>query len=118
MASRKPVPFRPWETTKENGIEKRYIRRGDTQMMNPAFLQLSASAKELYIYMKLESAGKMEFEFPKKKYLKFTTAPTFEKAKKELINAGFLEVEADRHHQFKTTIYKFSCKWREAQAIQ
>lgn len=112
MARKKPTPFKPWETMKDNGIENRYIRMGDTQMLHPAFLHLSASAKELYLYMKLESAGKLIFEMPKSKYLKFMTNPTFERAKKELISAGFLEIEADRRHQFKATQYRFSVKWK------
>ena len=77
MARQKKTPFAPWETTASDGIEKRYTRLGNTLLYAPAFLQLSANAKQAYLYMKIESAGKREFTMPRSKQIRFTNKDSF-----------------------------------------
>lgn len=83
MAKQKKTPFAPWETTTSDGIEKRYTRFGNTLLYSPAFLRLSPNAKQAYLYMKIESAGKKEFIMPRQKQIRFTNKDSFLRAKNE-----------------------------------
>ena len=107
------VPFESYETKTVDGIENRYVRFGNSLLMDYNFKSLSNSAKVIYMYMKIESAGNQIFEFPYKKYSSIVTKPTFSKAKDELIKKGFIEIESDRKNICKSTIYKFSENWKE-----
>lgn len=44
MARNKVTPFEQWETTKADGIEKRYFRLGATLMASEKMRSLSPSA--------------------------------------------------------------------------
>lgn len=63
MARRKPTPFPPWQTEKPDGIEKRYIRLGNSQMLHPAMLSLSDKAFRIYVQMLLEAGGQRNLNF-------------------------------------------------------
>ena len=67
LARNKKTPFAVWETMRYDGIEKRYIRMGNSQMLHPVVFNLSHSAYRVYTCMKLESGGRIAFEFPKSK---------------------------------------------------
>ena len=41
MARQKKTPFPAWQTCKTDGIENRYIRLGNSQLLHPALLNLS-----------------------------------------------------------------------------
>ena len=112
MARHKKTPFAVWETTQYDGIEKRYIRMGNSQMLHPAVFNLSHSAYRLYTYMKLESSGKMVFEFPKSKWRAFLSAGGFQKAKKELCSAGFIDEIENNANLRKPNLYRFSQRWK------
>ncbi len=111
MGRKSKTPFKPWETTKENGLEDRFIRLGNSQMLHPVYKSLSSSAKEIYQYMKLESGGYLDFEFPASKYLDLMSKHTFLKAKAELIEKGFIEELQNNRFIRKPNIYRFSAKW-------
>jgi len=115
MANRTKTLFLIWETTKPDGIEKRYIRMGNSQMLHPAILALSHSAFRVYTYMKLESGGGMEFKFPKSKWKKFISPEGFQSAKKELCEKGFIEVVASNANLRKPSVYRFSTAWKDHQ---
>lgn len=110
--SRKKKPLSPWVTAKDDGIETRFIQIGNSFLLHPAWLNLSAGAKVLYIHMSLESGGKIEFKMPHKVYSKFTTRPTFQKAKNELIKAGFIEVKKCGANTRTENIYRFCFEWK------
>lgn len=113
MARQKKTPFAPWETTTSDGIEKRYTRFGNTLLYSPAFLRLSANAKQTYLYMKIESAGKREFTMPRQKQLRFTNKNSFIRAKEELERAGFIETVQNNANLRKPNVYRFSERWKE-----
>lgn len=109
---KKKTPFKDWETKTSDGTEKRYIRMGVTQMADKAIKDLTPSAFKVYCYMKLESAGKIEFIFPRSKYRDFLSAGGFNSAKKELIELGFIEEVENNKHRCKANIYRFSTAWK------
>lgn len=113
MARKKKTPFAPWETRTSDGIEKRYIRLGNTLLYSSAFLQLSAKAKETYIYMRIESAGKREFTMPHSKYIQFSKKDSFLRARDELEKAGFIETLQHNANLRKPNVYCFSERWKE-----
>ena len=109
----KKTPFSPWETKKNDGIEKRYIRLGASQMASEPMRALSNSAFKIYCYMRLESGGKKEFTFPHQKYQSYMSKPTFFDAQKELVEKGFIDVIQRNKNVRKANVYAFSERWKE-----
>jgi len=112
MGKGKKTPFREWETTKKDGLERRYIRMGDTRMLHPSFQNLSHIARSVYIYMKLESGGKQIFEYPYSKYKKIVSKQGFQDAVKVLVESGFIEIVEKNGNLRKPNIYRFSPRWQ------
>ena len=112
MARTKRVPFAPWETRYANGIEKRFIRLGATQMASEAMRKLSSSAFRIYISMRLESGGHREFTFPHTKYAAFMSKPTFFRVLKELEEAGFIDIVSRNKNLRISNEYRFSERWK------
>lgn len=115
MAQNKKTPFPPWQTDKPGGIEARYIRLGNSQLVSEAMLKLTHSAHRVYIYMLLESGGKPMFEFPHCKFSKIVSNGGFQKALAELVEAGFIIVEQNNGNVRKANIYRFSEAWKSTQ---
>lgn len=112
MARTKKVPFAPWESKNASGIEKRYIRLGDTLLCSAAARGLSPSAFKALIYMKIEAAGKKNFQFPCHKYIDFMSKPTFYKAIKELEEVGFIDIISRNKNLRIPNEYAFSSRWQ------
>ncbi len=112
MARQKKTPFQPWLSRQPDGIEKRYIRLGNSQLLHPAMLNLGKAAFKIYVYMLLESGGKVEFELPRAKYKKIVAPATFQKAVEELSEAGFIEVVQRNANIQKPNKYRFSSGWK------
>ncbi len=113
MARTKKVPFQPWESKADNGVEKRYIRLGNSQMVSEAMRGLSPSAFKIYCYMRIESAGKQEFRFPHCKYQSYMSKPTFFRARDELVTQGFIEIFQNNRNRRQANVYRFSEKWKQ-----
>lgn len=113
MPRTKKIPFKPWQTCKENGIEERYIRLGNSQLLHKATKDLSDKAFKIYAYMLLEAGGKMEFEFPQQKWSKISSKDAFHRAKAELIEKGFITLKQSNANLRKPNIYAFSEGWKE-----
>ena len=111
MSRGKKTPFAVWETTKTDGIEERYIRNGNSFMLHEATLSLSHAAFRVYQYMKLESGGKMVFEFPYSKYKRIVSKDGFQSSLKELVEKGFIDIKERRANLRKPNIYSFSTRW-------
>lgn len=114
MSKYKKTPFAPWETTKENGIEERFIRMGNSMLLHTSVRELSHTAFRVYTYMKLESAGKPEFTFPKTKWKGYISPNGFQKAKEQLCLSGFIEEVQNNANLRKPNVYRFSSKWKNA----
>lgn len=109
---RKLTPFAPWETTKANGEEKRFIRMGNTQLLHISTRSLNHASFMVYVYMKLESGGQRQFLFPKSKWKSFISPGGFQKAKKELVAAGLIKVLECNANLRKANVYCFSEDWK------
>lgn len=112
MARTKKTPFPPWQTKKPDGIEKRYVRLGNSLLLDANCMALSGNAFRLYVYSLLEAEGKIEFEMPHRKYIKLMTKPTFIKSRDELIEKGFIEVAQNNANLRKANVYRFSDQWK------
>lgn len=112
MAKHKITPFEPWETKNANGVEKRYFRMGATLMASEQMRSLSSSAFKIYCYMRIESGGNRSFKFPHVKYRSYMSKPTFQKAKQELIDKGFIDVVRNNKNLRMANIYAFSERWK------
>lgn len=113
MPRQKKTPFPPWQTMKENGIEERYIRLGNSQLLHSATMELGDKAFKLYVYMLLESGGKREFTFPRSKYRKLAGNTVFQNAKEELLQKGFIVLKQNNANLRKPNIYEFSEEWKK-----
>lgn len=112
MPRKKITPFEAWETKNDNGVEKRYFRMGASLMASEAMRNLSPSAFKVYCYMRIESAGNRSFKFPHAKYRSYMSKPTFQKAKQELVNKGFIDVIQNNKNLRQANIYAFSDRWK------
>lgn len=115
MARTKKTPFPPWQTKKPDGIEKRFVRLGNSLLLDAACMGLSGNAFRLYVYALLEAEGKIEFEMPRHKYINLMTQPTFIKSRDELIKKGFMEVAQNNANLRKANVYRFSDQWKSTQ---
>ena len=113
MSRRKITPFAQWETLNSDGIEKRYIRIANTQLVSTAMRSLSNSAFRIYTNMRMESGGNITFTFPYSKYKSYMTRPTFEKAVNDLADAGFIEVVQRNANLRKANVYRFCAGWKQ-----
>lgn len=110
---KKKTPFPSWTTKTSNGIERRYIRVGNSLMYSKVYQKLSNSAKVIYSYMLLESNGQRELEFSASSYEGFMSKNTFLKARNELIEQGFIEIKQNNANIRKANVYAFSEAWKE-----
>lgn len=88
MARQKKTPFPSWQTKTADGIEARYIRLGNSQLLDDTLQSLSHLSFRVYCNMLLESGGGREFEFPYSKYKKYCSKDGFRKALAELEDKG------------------------------
>lgn len=113
MARTKKTPFPQWQTKKPNGIEIRYIRIGNSQLVSEAMQSLNHAAFRIYVYMLLESAGHREFEFPYSKYKSYCSKGGFQKAVAELEEKGFVQVTQHNKNLRTKNVYQFSDEWKK-----
>ena len=112
MPRKRKTPFSSWQTTKGDGIEERYIRLGNSQLLHPAFVNLGDKAIRVYINMLLESGGKKEFTFPYNKYKDYVSKAGFQAVKAELIEKGFIREKQNNSNLRKPNIYEFVEDWK------
>lgn len=113
MARYKKTPFPPWQTRTDDGIEKRYVRLGNSQLLDEAFKRenLSHAAFRIYVNMLLEAGGKREFTFSHRKYSRIVSDGGFQSAKNELIEKGLIEVA--EAYRTRSNVYRFSEGWKQ-----
>lgn len=72
------------------------------------FMKMSCGAQMLYIFMKIEAAGKIQYEFTQSCAKAYKIAPSsFDRYKKELIDNGFIEVYISGKSERQPNVYKF-----------
>lgn len=112
MARTKKTPFPAWQTCKPDGVEQRYIRLGNSQLMHPTVKKLSPTAYRIYTYMLLESGGSRTFTYPYSKYKDIVSKGGFQAIKDELIKAGLIKEVQNNANLRKPNIYEFSDDWK------
>jgi len=90
------------------------MRLSNSQMLDVKMRGLSGNAFMVYAYMKLEAGGSVVFEFPRSKYISMIAENTFQRAKAELLEAGFIEVEENNANLRRPNKYRFSAHWKDA----
>ena len=78
---------------------------------NERFLSVSNTAKIIYLLMILECNGnsRTTCKYPHSRYIRICTKQTFIKAKRELIENGFIE---EIHFPKRASIYKLCDDWK------
>lgn len=114
MGRRKKQKPNFWETPDENAVH--FGRIYPELVKHDDFKALSMSARLLYLEMIEASAGKKEFTFTVTHYQdRGWTAPTFTRARNELIKAGFIAVTYNGRTTRKPSRYAFTKDWRKSQ---
>lgn len=114
MGKSKKTPFPEWQTLKPNGIEERYIRLGNSQMLHEAMVGLTHAEFRLYAYMLIESGGKREFTMPRSKYGQFLSSHGAQSAIYGLEKKGFIDIVEKNGNLRKANVYRFSTRWKDA----
>jgi len=111
MSKKKP-DIEGWlcaENTSSKG--QTFIRLTSDLLNAQPFTALSYSAQILYIRMSAAAAGRIEFVYPFSFYKNRMAKETFVRAKKELIDNGFI-TERQMKNLRKPNIYRFSFDWK------
>lgn len=116
MARSKKTPFPIWQSCKPDGIEQRYIRLGNSQLVHPVLRELSPLAFKVYTYMLLESGGSRTFTYPHSKFKGLVSNNGFQSVKEELIKAGLIMEIENNANLRKANVYEFSDIWKCARS--
>ena len=111
--NKKRKQFRDFESSAiYEEFKEPYISITRSMLTNEKWLNMEYSARELYLYMKLWSYGKQEFEFSYSLALKIIgSTRTIQKRIQELIDNGFIEIIKCSKRPGIGTVYKFSNNW-------
>ena len=106
---RKPSLFRSFEGRKP---DDRHVRLTKDMLLDPKFISLSYSARILYIYMKLWASGRDEVEYAWSNASEILgSSGTFNSAKKELIEKGFIKITRTCKCSRLPNKYQFISDW-------
>lgn len=109
---RNKVPFPPWFTKIETGMERKYIRIGETMIKSEAWKTLPSSTTKLLICMMYVANGKQHFQFPCHLAVQCGfSRSSFWRYRDELIAYGFIEVVANNKLQRRNNVYGFCSKF-------
>lgn len=113
MSKRKKTPFKEWESCAPGLQDGRFMRLSNSQMLHSKMRGLGNGAFRLYSYMKLEAGVNPIFEFPRSQYISLMSENTFQRAKAELIAAGFIDETENNANVRKPNKYRFSTRWKD-----
>lgn len=113
MAKKKRKQFRDFESSAMlEGFKEPYVCITKSMLTSEKWKLLGYPAKTIYLYMKLWSYGRQEFEFSYRLALNvFKSYSTFKKAIDELTKNGFIEITRISRTPGIGTRYKFTNKW-------
>lgn len=111
--NKKRKQFRDFESSAiQEDYKEPYIAITKSMMTNEKWLNMKYSARELYLYMKLWSYGKKEFEFSYSLASNILgSTKTIQIRIKELVDNGFIEIIKCSKRPGVGTVYKFSNNW-------
>lgn len=113
MAKKKRKKFRYFESSNiQNDFQEPYISITKSMLTSEQWKNLSYTAREIYLHMKLWAYGKEEFKFSYSLALNVVNSKsTVKKAIDDLVEKGFIEIIRISRTPGIGTIYKFSSKW-------
>ncbi len=110
------INFPPWATASNTNTERiGYVKLGTSLLQNTPFKALGSSAQIVYVQLTAYAAGKQTFSLSSRwgAQLCGVSRPTYLKAIRKLISAGFLmEVETETLGQYETREYCFCFTWK------
>ena len=98
------------QSHKDNHFFRVYSSLLDSQPFN----DLTPAAQMLYIRMGIHSNGKTEFQYPKSEYMKYLSIGGFMKAKKQLLDHGFI---TETKYRTAPAIYRLHYGWKSTENI-
>ena len=120
MPRRKAAPncsVQFWLSAKPDCREGRFIQVGNSLLLSPEFQRLSAGARCLYLCCAMESGGRRDFVLPQSAGKKYGFCPSsLRRYLKELVTAGFINVEICGRWTRENNRYVFSLSWRDQQS--
>ena len=113
MSKKKKKKFRYFESSEiQNDFQEPYISITKSMLTSEKWRNLSYTARELYLNMKLWSYGREEFKFSYTLALNVVSSTaTVKKAIDDLVKNGFIEIIRISRNPGVGTIYKFTNKW-------
>lgn len=108
-------PFRPFEGKK---ADEPHVRLTRSMVLSEAYISLSYSAVKLYTFLRMYSLGNEEVEYAWSLAKKiFGSSGTFNSAKKDLIEKGFIKCIRTSKCSRLPNLYKFSSDWQTYKKI-
>lgn len=99
--------------------DKKFVPMYNSLLTNENFISLTPLAKSIYLYMRLYSYGKIEFDFPQRIYKTICSNGGFDKARNQLFENGFITYQyyeginetTTGNYNTKKIKYRFSDRW-------
>jgi len=114
--SKQPLPG--WLSAKSDGFDHRFIQVGNSLLLSKAFQELSYGAVFTYLCMAMESAGKIEYIFPRSAARKFGISDSSaERYIKELIRKGYITLKSSGRTVRQPNVYRFCFDWKQSNPI-
>lgn len=105
--------YKPYESIYKPNVKETFVRITHSMLSSNAFKSLKPYSIKLYLYMLDWSKGKLELEYTITLAEKILPSSTAQKAFKDLIKNGFIEIARKGCFANRTaTTYKFSSKWK------
>lgn len=116
MPRRKAAPncsIQFWLSAKPDCKEGRFVQVGNSLLLSPDFQGLSMGARCLYLCAAMEAGGRRNFTFPQTAAKKYGISPrSMRRYIKELVDAGFIDMETSGRWTRESNHYLFSMRWR------
>lgn len=94
--------------------DKHFFRVYASLINSQSFNDLTPAAQMLYIRMGIHSNGKIEFQYPKSEYTKYLSIAGFMKAKKQLLERGFI---TETKYMTAPAVYHLSYGWKASKTF-
>lgn len=109
----------PWLSARLDSKEGRFLQIGNSFLLSKEVQNLSNGALIVYLAMALEAGGRREFRFPRTAAAKYGIGETsLGRHVKELVAAGFIEVEFSGRFARTPNLYRFSLRWKGIESPQ
>ena len=113
MSRKRLHEIEPWLCGKNCEGRGLTFARVTSDLLNSApFNALSFGAQILYVRMTVRAAGKREFTFPHALYHPSFSNAAFERARNELVSAGFIEIKSSNGNLRQPNVYAFCFRWK------